>query len=132
MGKRSIGRSILVWSGRIALGLGGIVLLAVLAGAIWEQTARAKAHREFHPRGQVVAIGGGRHIHIDCRGQGSPTVVFEAGLDTNGALAWSAVHDQVAAVTRACAYDRAGVMWSDPKPGLHDAGGVADGRSSGR
>jgi pimeloyl-ACP methyl ester carboxylesterase len=59
---------------------------------------------------------GGRRLHLDCRGSGSPTVVFESGLDANGSLAWSAVHDSVAATTRACAYDRAGMMWSQPAP----------------
>lgn len=34
-----------------------------------------------------------------------------------GSLSWSAVHDEVAKTTRACAYSRAGMMWSDP----HDA-----------
>ena len=33
---------------------------------------------------------------------------------TLGSLSWSLVHDQVAQTTRACAYNRAGIMWSDP------------------
>ncbi|HEY6621215.1 MAG TPA: alpha/beta hydrolase [Steroidobacteraceae bacterium] len=68
---------------------------------------------------------GGRRIHIDCRGTGTPTVVFESGLDTNGSLSWSAIHDSVAQFTRACAYDRAGIMWSDPTTGPRDANAVA-------
>jgi pimeloyl-ACP methyl ester carboxylesterase len=70
---------------------------------------------------------GGRTLHLDCRGSGSPTVVFEAGLDANGSLAWSSVHDSVAVTTRACAYDRAGLMWSPPAPKgeVRDAQAVA-------
>jgi pimeloyl-ACP methyl ester carboxylesterase len=41
-------------------------------------------------------------------------VVLEAGLDLHGSLAWTSVHDSLAATTRACAYSRAGIMWSDP------------------
>lgn len=69
---------------------------------------------------------GGRKMHLDCRGAGSPTVVFEAGLDFSGSLSWTKVHDAVAGVTRACAYDRAGIMWSDPKVTPQHADTVAD------
>jgi pimeloyl-ACP methyl ester carboxylesterase len=77
------------------------------------------------PRGLMVDVGG-RKMHIDCRGSGSPTVLLEAGLDINGAAAWTTVHDELARTTRVCAYDRAGIMWSDPKPGPHDGDGAAD------
>ena len=58
-------------------------------------------------------VGNGRHIHLDCRGKGAPVVVFESGLDSLGSLSWAAVHDAIAQTTRACAYSRAGVMWSE-------------------
>ena len=62
---------------------------------------------------------GGRRIQIDCRGTGSPVVVFESN-DLWGSLSWSAVQDSVAATTRACSYSRAGILWSDPGAGLRD------------
>lgn len=66
-------------------------------------------------------------MHLDCRGNGSPTVVFESGLDTSGSLSWSLVHDEIAKTTRACAYDRAGMMWSDPRPDANNVGkAIAD------
>jgi pimeloyl-ACP methyl ester carboxylesterase len=113
------------WTKRIGLGLVGLIVFALIVSTVWEQNQRAYAHSHFKPSGKLVAIGDGRKMHIDCRGQGSPTVLFESGLDTNGALAWSAVHDQVASFTRACAYDRAGIMWSDPKKTTYDGEGVA-------
>lgn len=123
--KWSLMSSVLRWAGRIGLGLLALVLAAALIGTGWEQWERVQASAQYKPSGKLVAIGGGRRIHIDCRGRGSPTVVFEAGLDTYGALAWSAVQDEVAQTTRACAYDRAGIMWSDAKTGPQDADGVA-------
>jgi pimeloyl-ACP methyl ester carboxylesterase len=51
--------------------------------------------------------------------------VFEAGLDTMGSLSWSAVHDAIAAATRACAYSRAGVMWSERRAGQFEPETVA-------
>lgn len=119
------GSTLLRWLKRIGLGVVVLVLLGVVFGAGFEALARHQAARDFPPPGRVVDIGAGRKMHIDCRGQDAPTVVLEAGLDTNGSLAWSAVHDKIAAVTRTCAYDRAGVMWSDSKPGPYDADGVA-------
>jgi pimeloyl-ACP methyl ester carboxylesterase len=104
------------WIKRIALIIGALIVAAVLVGASYEQIMRWRATKEFPVQGRLIDIGG-RHMQIDCRGSGSPIVVFESGLDTMGSLSWSAVHDAVAATTRACAYSRAGVMWSEPRPG---------------
>jgi pimeloyl-ACP methyl ester carboxylesterase len=64
-------------------------------------------------------------MQIECRGTGSPTVVFETGLDYFGELAWTKVYGPVTEFTHACAYSRAGIVWSDDKPGLHDGLGAA-------
>jgi len=102
------------WVKRIALIIGGLIVAAVLAGVGYEQVMRWRAAQEFPAQGRLIDIGG-RHMQIDCRGNGAPTVIFESGLDTMGSLSWSAVHDAVAATTRACAYSRAGIMWSEPR-----------------
>lgn len=109
---------------RIALGAAAVLALAVLVGVIYEQAGRYRAARDFPPPGRMVDIGG-RRIQLDCRGAGSPTVVFEAGQSVDGALSWSAVQPKVAAHTRACAYSRAGLMWSDPSDGPSTAKQVA-------
>ena len=113
------------WLKRIAWGLLTLILLLLLVGVIYEFVSRHNAAKNYPPRGQMVDIGG-RKMHIDCRGTGSPTVVFEAGLGSGGSLDWALVHDQIATVTRACAYDRAGIMWSDAKSTPQDAVAVAD------
>ena len=68
----------------------------------------------------LVDIGGGREMYLECRGEGSPTVILEAGAgnnaDTWGAIALpldssqTAVLPGVAAFTRVCAYDRPGTI----------------------
>jgi pimeloyl-ACP methyl ester carboxylesterase len=110
------------WIKRIAVVIGGLIVVLVLAGAAYEQFMRWRAASEFPAQGRLVDIGG-RRMQLDCRGSGIPIVVFESGLDTMGSLSWSAVHDAIAATTRACAYSRAGVMWSDPRTGKFDADG---------
>lgn len=101
------------------------LVLATVAGVAYEMMSRSHAAREFPPQGRLVDIGG-RRIQLDCRGTGSPTVIFESGLDINGSLSWASVHDEVAKTTRACAYSRAGIMWSDPKDGLQNAKTIAE------
>ena len=68
----------------------------------------------YSPLGRLVTVGG-RNLHINCTGAGSPTVVLEAG---GGAFAidWALVQPRVAESTRVCSYDRAGLGWSDRGP----------------
>ena len=97
---------------------------AVLAGCAYELWARQRAAVELPAPGALVDIGG-RRIHLDCRGTGAPTVVFESGLDMYGSLSWSAVQGEVARTTRACSYDRAGILWSDRSSGARNGAAIA-------
>lgn len=65
--------------------------------------------------GKLVDVGAGRRLHAVCAGQGTPTVVLEAGA-SSFAIDWTLVHREVAKTNRVCAYDRAGMGWSDPAP----------------
>jgi pimeloyl-ACP methyl ester carboxylesterase len=112
------------WIKRIALGLGGLILAAVLAGFSYEQIMRWRAPRDFPAQGKLVDVDGS-NMQIDCRGSGSPTVILESGLDMMGSLSWSAVQDAMATTTRTCAYSRRGIMWSAPSSGQFSADGVA-------
>jgi pimeloyl-ACP methyl ester carboxylesterase len=63
----------------------------------------------------MVDVGGYR-LHIHCLGSGSPTVVIDAGWG-DWSASWSSwVQPDVAATTRVCTYDRAGMGYSDPGP----------------
>ena len=52
-------------------------------------------------------------LSLDCRGQGSPTVILDSGLGVP-AIGWNPVETEVAKFTRVCSYDRAGYGWSGP------------------
>jgi hypothetical protein len=60
---------------------------------------------------------GGYALWIECQGDGSPTVILDAGLGTPSNT-WDQVVPQVAQFTQVCRYDRAGLGKSDvgPKP----------------
>lgn len=64
--------------------------------------------------GRFVDIGG-RSLHYQVMGEGSPTVILEAGLAGMG-LFFGAVQPRLAEFTRVVAYDRPGLGWSDPAP----------------
>jgi pimeloyl-ACP methyl ester carboxylesterase len=66
------------------------------------------------PPGQIIDLGTHR-LHIVCMGQGTPTVVFEAGGGDTSDI-WHLVQPQVAKFTCACSYDRASIGWSEPGP----------------
>ena len=106
------------------VGAGALLVTATLlaSGTAYEAIARRNAAAAFPPPGRLADIGG-RRIHIDCRGAGSPTVILEAGADTSGSTLWYPVMQAVSQTTRVCSYDRAGLMWSDPGPKPRD--GVA-------
>jgi pimeloyl-ACP methyl ester carboxylesterase len=74
--------------------------------------ARHHLSPPYTAKGQRFDIGP-RSLYLDCRGEGQPTVVLEAGSGSDSST-WSAVLDALAETTRTCAYDRAGRGRSDP------------------
>src|SRR5215210_5674159 len=47
---------------------------------------------------------GGRSLHLQCQGEGSPTIILEAGGYGTPSDTWDAVMPQVVEVTRVCRY----------------------------
>ena len=58
---------------------------------------------------------GGFRLNLRCEGEGSPTVVLDAGAGDTLAT-WEWVTPGVRKLTRVCTYDRAGLGKSDPGP----------------
>jgi pimeloyl-ACP methyl ester carboxylesterase len=68
---------------------------------------------------------GGFELAYECRGDGEPTVILEAGLGAAGTEEFVGFIDRVAAISRVCTYDRAGTGVSDDRPdGLHVTAGL--------
>jgi pimeloyl-ACP methyl ester carboxylesterase len=102
------------WWRRIVRVLLALILLLAAAGFLYQNISEAR-DRRFNPMaGRLVDVSG-RKMHIDCTGQGSPTVILDAGLgDTY--LSWRKVQPKIAELTRVCSYDRAGLGYSDSSP----------------
>jgi len=54
-----------------------------------------------------LVVADGHKVHYDCRGSGSPTVVFLNGWGEDS-ISWKTVLEGVVRLTRACEYDRLG------------------------
>jgi pimeloyl-ACP methyl ester carboxylesterase len=87
-----------------------LALGTLMAGAI----AKSNLAKKYPAPGQLVDVGGYK-MHINCTGQGSPTVILGAGT-ADFSTTWAYVQPEVAKITRVCAYDRAGLGWSEPSP----------------
>jgi pimeloyl-ACP methyl ester carboxylesterase len=67
----------------------------------------------------------GRDLHLERHGQGTPMVVFEAGMGFSR-NSWGAVLPAVAERTEAVAYDRSGLGRSEPDAARRDLARVTD------
>ncbi len=92
-----------VFGGLFVLGL-----VLTIAGA----AAKHRLAAQNPPPGRMVDMGGYR-LHLNCSGEGSPTVILESGMN-EFSLSWALVQHGVAKFTHVCSYDRAGLGWSDP------------------
>lgn len=86
----------------------------VSAGALYQWMGTRRGARACAPPGRLVDVGG-RRLHVVTTGGDGPTVLLESGIAASS-LSWAHVLPRVAAFARACAYDRAGLGWSDPDP----------------
>src|SRR3954452_9640742 len=75
----------------------------------WPPEARGKFYG-------LVDIGDGRHLFAACNGTKKPTILLEAG-DESDTSQWARVIPHLVPHARTCAYDRLGVGQSDPASG---------------
>ena len=100
------------------------LLLVLLVGLTYEQVGRAKDASQLPARiGRAVDIGG-RTLNLYCPGRGTPTVILGPGGNSSG-YAQRLLQSKMAAFTRACWYDRAGVGWSDPPSSPRTSASIA-------
>jgi pimeloyl-ACP methyl ester carboxylesterase len=109
---------------RALLRAGAIVTFVILAGATYQGAATALERRQFPHPGSLIDIGD-RQLHLDCVGEGSPTVVLEAPAAGMSA-AWGWVQPALAETTRVCSYDRAGLGWSEAGDQPYDPSAVPE------
>jgi len=70
---------------RFEAGVGVFLLLVSLVRPLHTVAADAAGNGDF---GELVDIGGGRKMYLECRGSGSPTVMLISG-EAGAATAWT-------------------------------------------
>src|SRR5690348_9377216 len=89
----------------------GIVMLLGIVSQLYRAIAEGSDNSKYLAPGKLVDIGGYK-LHINCTGEGSPTVVLDSGVGEFD-LAWTKVQPEIAKTNRVCSYDRAGLGWSE-------------------
>lgn len=115
------------WRQRAArvLSLGTLILvLILLASAGVESWLQAREDDRLPAPGQRVDVGG-YQLHLNCQGEGSPTVILESGLGMSS-TAWAWIQPRLAEHTRVCSYDRAGYGWSEGGPAARSSARLVD------
>lgn len=113
----------LKWIKRIGFGILALIIGISVIGVPFEQWSRRSAALSFLPPGEMIEFGGALS-HLQCLGEGSPTVILEAG-GGGGSQDWVTVQPALAPITRVCSYDRAGHLWSEERGGPRDAEKIA-------
>jgi pimeloyl-ACP methyl ester carboxylesterase len=62
-----------------------------------------------------VSVSAQRRLNVRCEGRGTPTIILESGALADS-MTWSGIQPALAELTRVCAYDRAGLGFSDGGP----------------
>lgn len=102
-----------------------VALMALpMAGASYEAIASARDAQNRRAPGELIDVGGYR-LHLNCTGEGAPTIVLDAGLG-GSSLDWTLVQPELSRTARTCSFDRAGMGWSDPGQGPRSPQHIAD------
>jgi pimeloyl-ACP methyl ester carboxylesterase len=97
---------------RIILGLVALAVVTLAGGWTYQWIAERRDDQRYPPPGELYTVDG-RLMHIHCQGSGSPTIVVEQGIG-GPSIDWNEINEQMAATTRVCDYDRAGMGYSQP------------------
>jgi pimeloyl-ACP methyl ester carboxylesterase len=97
---------------RAAILLVAAPFAASVAGFLFQRAGLRRDAKRFPPRGLLLSRRG-HYLHVVREGDGSPAVVFEAGLAATS-LSWARVQPLASATSSTFSYDRAGLGWSQP------------------
>lgn len=110
-------------AGRLLVQSTAVLLGLVAVGGVYQTVGTSLDAAAYPPPGRLIEVGDHR-LHLHCTGTGSPTVILEAVAGGVSPM-WGWVQPALARETRVCAYDRAGLGWSDPADGPQEGHDVA-------
>ncbi len=98
-----------------------VILRRLAASAVVVLAAGCGGDGEPEPAavdGGTLELGNGASVNYECRGDGGPPILFEAGTGLGGTESgyYDSLLDRIAEATTVCTYDRPGTYLSDPAP----------------
>ena len=94
------------------------MILTACVGGASDQPSASPSPSETSTFGRVDI--GGYELAWMCEGEGSPTIIAEAGYDSAGTSTYFESLGPISDISRVCTYDRAGTGTSDHRPaGMH-------------
>jgi pimeloyl-ACP methyl ester carboxylesterase len=109
---------------RLALSAAALLFLGSAAQAGDGAVEIVDGPQYLGPR-TLIEVEPGRRLNLHCEGSGWPVVVLEAGL-TDPINVWGLVQPRVSTTTHVCAYDRAGIGFSDGATRPSTSGNMVD------
>jgi hypothetical protein len=105
--------------------LASLLAVACSSGSTGEPAPSAPAATSAAQGFTTVEVRGAK-LAYECRGEGSPTIIAEAGYNTAGTTAFAGLLAPLSGVSRVCTYDRFGTGFSDPRPASEAKGLTSD------
>lgn len=96
----------------------------IFIGALFQCVSTLIDDFRHPPLGTLVDVGGNK-LHVFTSGNGSPTVICDAGLGGTS-LGWTFVQSELSKFTRVCSYDRAGYAWSEVSPSKRTSANIVE------
>jgi len=97
----------------IVLSIVALAVVLVGAGFLYQVIGAHRDRLRFTSPGRWIKIGSGHKLYMLEKGEGGPTVLFEAGIAATN-LNWCHIQETVANFTHTVSYDRGGLGWSGP------------------
>lgn len=107
------------WIKKSLLALALLILGLMILGTTYQALGSWFDRQTFVPPGKLYDVDG-YQLHLFCQGQGKPIVILESGLSATVAM-WTRIQTELAKTTQVCAYDRAGIGWSESNSAEPDA-----------
>ena len=117
-------RSTVAYESNTVLGPMALLGILLVVLALLGSGTPLLAETDFSPPGTIFSVFD-TELHIFCVGEGSPTILLEAGLGGNY-LDWTLAQPLIAVRHRVCAYDRAGAGFSGPTSRSRSAQHITD------
>jgi pimeloyl-ACP methyl ester carboxylesterase len=100
------------------------VVIVISAGFFYQLIGSHRDRRLYAGPGRWIDIGRRYRLYLVEKGEGGPTVLFEAGIAATN-LNWFHIQNIVSRFNHTASYDRSGLGWSSPSRTARTPGNIA-------